>query len=114
MKTIAAGIALALLIAGCASNPKETSLQLSVADPKYDSEDCKFIRNKVLDFDNKVGERALTGLALGIFLGPFGIPIAAAVDANQDKERELMNKEIQRRCVTGGDLQTASVPEPKR
>ncbi len=93
-------MAVVLGLLGCAANPKETALTLRPNDPKYDTDDCRYIRNKVLDYDDKVGERALTGLALGLFLGPFGIPAAAAIDANQNKERELMNAEMNRRCVT--------------
>lgn len=77
-----------IVVSGCAANPKEAALSLKTEDPKFASDDCRFIRNKVLDYDDKVGQRAVEGLALGLFLGPFGIPIAAGIDADQNKERE--------------------------
>jgi hypothetical protein len=40
------------------------------------------------------------GAGLGFLLGPFGIPLAGVTDMSQNDKRELINKEIQRRCVT--------------
>ena len=40
------------------------------------------------------------GAGLGLLLGPFGIPLAGVADMSQNDKRELINKEIQRRCVT--------------
>ncbi len=100
MKIIFAVLLVPVIVCGCASNPKETALTLKSNDPKYASDDCRFIRNKVLDYDDKVGQRAIQGLALGLFLGPFGVPIAAGIDADQNKERELLNAEMKHRCVT--------------
>lgn len=108
MKVIFGALVILLTLSGCAANPKEVALALRDDDPKFKSDDCTFIRNKVLDYDDKVGERAVTGLALGLFLGPFGIPIAASMDASQNKERELLAAEMKRRCVT----QEASVTPP--
>jgi hypothetical protein len=51
-----------------------------------------------LQYDDKVGSRVAIGLASGLLLGPFGIPIAVAADANQNAEREAWNKEIHLRC----------------
>ncbi len=65
---------------------------------KYNSEDCKAIRLKSLEYNDKVGERMAIGLASGLLLGPFGLPFAAAADANQDRERRAWNREIHMRC----------------
>ena len=40
------------------------------------------------------------GAGLGRLLGPFGIPLAGVADMSQNDKRELINKEIERRCVT--------------
>ncbi|TVR07017.1 MAG: hypothetical protein EA385_14110 [Salinarimonadaceae bacterium] len=93
-------VAAALCVGACAQNPRLTSLELSVEDPKYASEECVYVRNRVLEYDDRVGSRMAIGLVSGLLLGPFGIPIAMAADANQNTEREHINAELQRRCVT--------------
>jgi hypothetical protein len=93
-------IGLAALLGACAQNPQRTSLALNSADPKFTSDECKHIRNKVLDFDEEVGKRVAIGLASGLLLGPFGIPIAIAADADKNTQREVLNLELERRCVT--------------
>ena len=40
------------------------------------------------------------GAGLGLLLGPFGIPLAGVADMSQNDKRELINKEIERRCVS--------------
>ena len=88
------------LLVACASNPRETIIGLNENDPKYNTDACLQARNIALEYNDKVVSRAGTGLALGILLGPLGIPLAAAVDSNQNDERKLINTEIIRRCVT--------------
>jgi hypothetical protein len=92
-----------LALAGCAAaNPQETSLKLNMQDPLYDTADCRAARQTALLYDDKVPQRAAEGVAIGLLLGPFGLPIAAGIDANQDKQRKLLNWELTRSCVTGG------------
>lgn len=91
---------LALTVAGCASKPQQTAMQLTTSDPKFNSPECLDIRSKALTYDDKVGERFAVGLVSGLLLGPFGIPIAVAADANQNEERKAFNREIQLRCMT--------------
>jgi hypothetical protein len=86
------------MIAACAAKPQQFTGQLDHSDPKYKSKDCSDIRLKALEYDDKVGSRVAIGLATGLLLGPFGIPIAAAADANQNAEREAWNREIHLRC----------------
>lgn len=44
-------------------------------------------------------------MASGLLLGPFGLPIAAAADANQEQQRKLFAREVHMRC--------SSLPLPK-
>jgi hypothetical protein len=91
------------LITGCASTPQKTLTTLNTIDPKFNSPACLDIRSRAVTYDDKTGERAASGLLLGVFLGPFGIPIAAAIDAKQNEDRYAFNREITLRCVTGGE-----------
>jgi hypothetical protein len=93
----------AATLSGCASRPQATLTTLNTADPKFNTPACLDIRARALGYDDKVGERLAIGLASGLLLGPFGIPIAAAADARQDEERRVFNREITLRCMTGGE-----------
>lgn len=95
-------LGVALVCAGCsvAAKPQTTIHTISPADPKFSSPECLDIRNRALVYDDKVGERAVIGIASGLLLGVFGLPIAAAADAAQNQEREAFNREIELRCMT--------------
>lgn len=93
----------AAAVAGCASKPQATLTALDTADAKFNTPACLDIRARALAYDDKLGERMAIGLASGLLLGPFGLPIAAAADARQDEERRVFNREITLRCVTGGE-----------
>lgn len=69
-----------------------------MTDPKWDTQECKDIRLAAVSYNDKVGSRVAIGLASGLLLGPFGIPIAIAADANQDEVRKGFNREIHLRC----------------
>lgn len=85
-------------LAACASKPQDFASQLDMKDKKFNSKECSEIRLHALQYDDKVGSRVAIGIASGLLLGPFGIPIAAAADANQNAEREAWNREIHLRC----------------
>jgi hypothetical protein len=99
---IVAGLA---VLAGCTPTPQKYAGTLTVTDPKFNSADCKQIRLEALSFDDKVGGRVAIGLASGILLGPFGLPIAAAADASQEDKRKAFAREMHLRC--------SSTPLPK-
>lgn len=88
-----------IVLSACAPKPQIYAEKLSAeADPKFNSKECLDIREKALTYDDKVGQRAITGLALGLFLGPFGIPFAIAGDASQNEDRRAFAAEVHRRC----------------
>lgn len=96
-KSILVGL-VGLVVASCTSTPDKYAASLPHDDPKYNSQECKDIRLKALEFDNKVGSRVAIGLGAGLLLGPFGIPIAAAADAEREDARKLFAREIHMRC----------------
>ncbi len=103
-KLIAATAAVAFL-AGCTSTPDKYAASLSTTDPKWETQECRDIRLKALEFDNKVGQRVAIGVGVGLLLGPFGLPIAAASDAEREEARRLFAREVHLRC--------SSLPLPK-
>lgn len=86
------------IVVGCTPKPALYAESLSQSDPKWETEDCKQIRLAALNFDNKTGQRVAIGLASGILLGPFGIPIAAAADAEAEDNRRQFARELHMRC----------------
>ena len=87
-----------LVLAGCTATPDRYAASLPQDDPKYNSQECKDIRLQALNFDNKVGSRVAIGLASGLLLGPFGLPIAAMSDAEREDARKMFAREIHIRC----------------
>jgi len=91
-------LAAAGILSACTTTPADYATTLSVKDPKWESPACQQIRLSALHFDDKVGERMAVGMASGLLLGPFGLPIAAAADANQEERRRLFAREMHLRC----------------
>ena len=87
-----------VLLAGCTATPDKYAASLPQNDPKYNTQECRDIRLAALSFDNKVGSRMAIGLASGLLLGPFGLPIAAASDAEREEARKHFAREIHMRC----------------
>jgi len=85
------------LLAGCAPDPKTMSGNY-LDDPKYNTEECKDMRQKALDYNDRTLSRIGTGAALGLFLGPFGIPLAAGADVKQNEERKAWAREVHLAC----------------
>lgn len=85
-------------LAGCTAVPAKYAESLPSSDPKYNTQECKDIRVKALDFDNKVGQRILVGAGAGLLLGPLGIPFAVAADMDREEARRAFAREIHMRC----------------
>lgn len=98
MKKAFSVFVLVSLISGCTATPDKYAASLPQNDPKYNTQECKDIRLQALSFDNKTGSRMAIGLASGLLLGPFGLPIAAASDAEREEARKLFAREIHMRC----------------
>ena len=92
-------VAVCVALSACAPKPQIYAEKLAAEnDPKFNSPECLSIREKALTYDDKTAERAVTGLALGLFLGPFGLPFAIAGDSSQNEDRRAFAAEVHRRC----------------
>ena len=103
-KLVVIAVSLAVL-SSCTPTPQKYAGTLTVTDPKFNNAECKEIRLQALNYDDKVGGRMAIGLASGILLGPFGLPLAAAADASQEEKRKAFAREMHLRC--------SSTPLPK-
>lgn len=109
-----AALAFVAGVVACASaKPQVTLTTLSPADPKFSSPECIDIRSRAVAYDDRVGERVAVGLASGLLLGPFGLPIAVAADAAQDQDRAAFNREIELRCMTNPPRRDPPPPLPE-
>jgi hypothetical protein len=104
MKGIAIAVAVALL-AGCAASPQQVVTTMDTRGERYDTAECRAARQMAMGYDDNVGGRMGIGLALGLFLGPFGIPLAMAVDGAQASKRDAVITELRKHCE--GPLPTA-------
>jgi len=86
-------------LTGCATvQPQQAVGQLNPQSPKYESVECRNARQTAMAYDDNVTGRVGLGLGLGILLGPFGIPLAIAADANQAEKREAVMAELKKHC----------------
>lgn len=109
--------ATALALAGCATveAPRDLALQMDAASPRYDTEPCRQARQEAQAFDDKIGFRAGAGVALGLMLGPIGLPIAASIDMQQTERRRESVARLKAAC--DGPLragESTAIPPPLR
>ena len=91
------GLVSAGFVTGCAPDPKTMSGDY-IEDAKYNTAECKEMRQKALEYNDRVLERMGVGVGLGLFLGPFGLPLAAAGDLKQNEERKAWAREVHLAC----------------
>lgn len=100
---IAMLVALAATMAGCATSPVDYGASLSKQDQKWASPGCQQARIEASDYDAR--EKKQPGWGTGVFLGPYGLGLAAAIKEHQQKQRKLFAREVHLRC--------SSLPLPK-
>lgn len=96
-------VALATAATGCVSSPVEYGASLSTQDPKWVSPECQQARVDASNYDAR--EKEHPGWGTGVFLGPYGLGLAAAIKEHEQKERKIFAREIHLRC--------SSLPLPK-
>ena len=91
---------LALASAGCATNPKQTVMNLDTTDRKWASRRCIAARREVFRFNDHYRMKVLVGVA-GNLIVPFaGTGASLALTGRQQKEREALNARVLDACVT--------------
>lgn len=99
MRTLAWMAGLALL-AGCATveSPHTLLQQMNTKAPRYETEECRLARQDALAYDENVGGRVGAGIAIGLLLGPVGLPLAVAGDAAQAEKRKAAVAQLRDAC----------------
>ncbi|MFZ5669365.1 MAG: hypothetical protein ACOY4K_07710 [Pseudomonadota bacterium] len=89
------------LLAACQATPKQTVLDLDSTDPRWSSAECVAARRKAHRYDDRELVRAAAGAAGVVAAGPVaGAAAATTLSVGQDDEREDLNVEIRRACVS--------------
>lgn len=90
-----------VLLTACQSSPKQTVLDLDTTDPRWLSAECVAARKAARDYNDRPLVQAAAGVAGTVAAGPIaGAAASTAVSAGQDDEREDLNNEIRKACVS--------------
>jgi hypothetical protein len=102
-ESIASGVlALIALIsaAGCATDPKQTVMNLDTTDRKWTSRECVSARKAVYEFNDHHNLGTAVS-AVGNLLVPFaGTGASIALTGEQQRERETLNHRVLHACVS--------------
>lgn len=107
----AVAVAALVVLAGCAATPQQAVTQLDGHGEKYDTQECRAARQVALTYDDNTGSRIGVGMAAGLLLGPFGIPLALAMDLSQKNKRDAVLTELKTHCE--GPLPPGYAEAPK-
>ncbi|MGR4863520.1 hypothetical protein [Caulobacter sp. LARHSG274] len=106
MRPILIGVGAVLVLSGAPTAavageaPVKTVAKLDAKDPKYDTEACKALRTKAIDYEEpglvkkalKMGGNAVVPLA--------GTVASAALGMKQDSKAEKLSKQVAAACVS--------------
>lgn len=94
-----AAVLVALALAGCQTNPKQTVLNLDTTDRKWSTRECVAARKAVYAYNDGERLRGVAGLAN--YVVPFvGTAVSTAMNLQKDPERERLNAIVRTECVT--------------
>jgi hypothetical protein len=104
MKRLLCVTAGAVILSGCATyeSPHTVLQSMDAKAPRYETDECRQARQEAMAFDENVGGRVGVGLALGLFLGPLALPLAAAGDVAHGEKRKAAVALLKDAC--DGDL----------
>jgi len=98
-RTLTSAAAL-LMLAGCATAPRDTVAGLNKRDPEYRTRDCRQARAAAARFKDHKEGRLVLALA-GNMVVPFaGTAAAAAMGAMQEDDKEALNKRVKAACIS--------------
>ena len=93
-------ILFALLLAGCASHPRDTILSLDMDSAKFRSKACREARQEALAYDDKPLTKGLVAV-VGDLIAPFaGTAASMAMAKADDPKRERINRRLAEACMS--------------
>ena len=92
--------AVAFVLSGCATAPKDTVAQLSRNDPEYRSRDCRQVRREAARFDENRNGRAIVALAGNVIVPFAGTAAAAAMTKLRDDAKRDLNHRVRAACTS--------------
>lgn len=93
----------ALTLAGCAHEvPKLVSQSVDPRALRFHTEECDLARQQANAFDENIGGRVGAGAAIGLLLGPLGLPLAISGDVAHAQRRQAAVAWVREACA--GDL----------
>jgi len=100
MRTILSCGLAALLLAGCATSPRQTAAELNRRDPEYATRECRQARAEAAQFDEQRNGRMIVAVA-GNLVVPFAGAAAGAAmgKIKEDRKRDL-NKRLRGACTS--------------
>jgi hypothetical protein len=100
VRTMLALGAAALILAACATSPRQTVQNLNRMDPEFATPDCRAARAAVAKYDDQKDGRAVIALA-GNLIVPFaGSAAALAMSKVKDHDREALNTRVRAACIS--------------
>ena len=98
-RTVSAGV-VALLLAGCATAPRDTVAQLNRHDPEYRSRDCRQARAAAAEYAEEENGRTVVALAGNLVVPCAGTAAAAYMHAQRRDDAEKLNRRIAAACTS--------------
>ncbi len=97
----------ALLLAGCATHPRDTILSLNMDSAKFRSPGCRYAREMALRYDEKPLTKTAVAVA-GNLMAPYaGTAASLALSARDAEKREEVNRRIAENCMEDPDAKRA-------
>ena len=93
-------MAVAALLAGCATNPKTTVANLDSTDRRWNTRECIAARKAIYQFNDHHNLHTVMGVA-GNLVVPFaGVAADLTMSGQQQHERERLNTWVLNACVS--------------
>jgi hypothetical protein len=89
-----------VLLAGCATAPRQTLAGLNRHDPEYASRACRQARREAARFDEHKDGRIALAVAGNLVVPLAGTAAAAAVAAAQEDRKHDLNQQLKAKCIS--------------
>ena len=96
---LACGLA-TLMLAGCATSPRQTLGELNRKDPEYRTGDCRAVRKEAAAFDENRNGRMIVAVAANLVVPFAGTAAGAAMSKLKDNKKRDLNNRLRAACTS--------------